>query len=112
LSGRCWKISNRILVKRALQRRVVFSRLREYLEIIKRVVHRLDPNAEVYLFGSVAEGRSNLSSDIDILIVTELNPAAIHSELWKAGVKEPFEVHVHTREEAAFYDGRAKLLKI
>lgn len=33
---------------------------------------------------------SNLSSDSDILIVTKVDPAKVHLELWRAGVKEPF----------------------
>ncbi|NHV96395.1 MAG: nucleotidyltransferase domain-containing protein [Thaumarchaeota archaeon] len=105
-------MSHRILVKRALQRRAVFNKLQEHLQIIKTVVQSLDPDAEVYLFGSVAEGRSNLSSDIDILIVTKTDPATVHLELWRAGVKEPFEIHVHTKDEAAFFVGRVKLLKV
>lgn len=95
-----------------MQRRLVFQGLQGYLEVIKRVVGELDPEAEVYLFGSVAEGRNNLSSDIDILIVSRVDPATVHLKLWRAGVKEPFEIHVHTREEAAFYEGRVKLLRI
>ena len=68
-------------MKRALQRRVVFDRLKEHHDVTKRVVYGLDPEAEVYLFGSVAEGRSNLSSDIHVLIVTKMDPAKVHLEL-------------------------------
>jgi len=99
-------------VKRALQKRRVFDSLKEHLDVLKRVVCELDPDAEVYLFGSVAESRSNLASDIDILIVTKVNPAKVHFELWRAGVKEPFEIHVHTKDEATFYEGRVRLLKV
>jgi len=101
-----------ILVKRALMRREAFRKLNERLKIIKDIVHKLDPEAEVFLFGSVAEGKYNYSSDIDVLIVTELHPAKILSELWRAGIKEPFEIHVHTPEKAALYKNRAKLLRI
>ena len=101
-----------VLVERALKRREVFRRLQEHLETVKRVVYRLDPKAEVFLFGSVAEGRYNYSSDIDILVVTDTPPAKVLSELWKAGIKEPFEVHVHLPEKAALYKDRAKLLRI
>jgi len=101
-----------ILIKRALKRREAFRRLRKHLETIKRVVHKLDQEAEVFLFGSVAEGKYNYSSDIDILIVTKVHPAEILSELWKAGIKEPFEIHVHPPEKAALYKKRAKLLRV
>ncbi|MCS7385021.1 MAG: nucleotidyltransferase domain-containing protein [archaeon GB-1867-097] len=101
-----------ILVKRALMRREAFKNLNERLKTIKDIVHKLDPKAEVFLFGSVAEGKHNYSSDIDVLIVTELHPAKILSELWRAEIKEPFEIHVHPPEKAAIYKNRAKLLRI
>ncbi len=79
-----------VLVERALKRHEVFRRLQEHL----------------------AEGKYNYSSDIDILVVTDTPPAKVLSELWKAGIKEPFEVHVHPPEKAALYKDRAKLLRI
>jgi len=48
-----------ILVKRALMRREAFRKLNERLKTIKDIVHKLDPEAEVFLFGSVAEGKYN-----------------------------------------------------
>ena len=91
-----------ILVKRALMRREAFRKLNEHLKTIKNIVHKLDPKAEVFLFGSVAEGKYNYSSDIDVLIITELHPAKILSELWRAGIKEPFEIHVHPQKKPLF----------
>ena len=88
-----------------------FKNLAKYLKIIKEKIAELDPNAEVYLFGSVAEDNYNYSSDIDILIITNLYPAKIHAELWKAGIKDPFEIHVYSPEKASFFK-RAKLKKI
>jgi predicted nucleotidyltransferase len=81
------------------------------LQTIKRTAQKCDPHAEVYLFGSVAEKKHNYSSDIDILIITNLSPAVLHAELWKAGIKEPFEIHIHTAKEAEFFR-EAKLQKI
>jgi len=46
----------------------------------------MDPHAEAYLFGSVAENRHTYSSDLDVLILTRTEPAKVHVELWKAGV--------------------------
>jgi hypothetical protein len=80
-------MSNDILVKFALQRQEVFKNLTKYLKIIKEKIAELDPNAEVYLFGSVAENNYSYSSDIDILVFTNLYPAKVHAELWKAGSK-------------------------
>lgn len=105
-------MSHEILVKNALKRREAFENLAEKLRIIKETVGRLDLEAETYIFGSVAEGRHNLSSDIDILVITRSDPAKIHSELWRAGIKEPFEIHVETPERAASYKSRMKLVKI
>jgi uncharacterized protein len=105
-------MSHEILVKTALKRQEAFRNLSRYLKIIKETVHQLDPQAETYMFGSVAEKEHNYSSDIDILIITKLGPANVHSELWKAGIKEPFEIHVEVPEKATFYKTRAKLVKI
>lgn len=95
-----------------MRRREVFKNLEKYLKVIKEVVEKLDPDADIYMFGSVVEGKNNFSSDVDILIITKLYPAKIHSELWKAGIKEPFEIHVQTPDKIALYGARAKLVKI
>jgi len=77
------------LISEARRRQRVFREIERYLEIIKEVAREFDPGAEVYLFGSVAEGRHTFSSDIDVLIVTKANPAELLRELWRAGVKDP-----------------------
>jgi len=105
-------MSHKILVKTALKRQEAFRNLAEHLKTIRETVHKLDPEAETFMFGSVAEKKHNYSSDIDILIVTRLHPAKIHYELWKAGIREPFEIHVHSPEKAAFYKTRTRLVKI
>lgn len=101
-----------LIVKTARRRKEVFSELPKYLEAIKKTVLILDPKAQTYLFGSVAEKKNSLSSDIDILIITNIDPAKINCELWKAGIKEPFEIHVHSAREADFFKRRAKLIEI
>jgi len=102
-----------LLVQTALKRKEAFIHLSKYLETIKKKVLGLDPKAQIYLFDSVAEKECSYSSDIDILIITNLDPAKINCELWKAGIKEPFEIHVHSSKEADFFKKRSKLfLKI
>jgi len=105
-------MSHKILVERALKRQKAFKNLQKNLQTIKKTVEKLDPNAEIYLFGSVAEKKHNYSSDIDILIITKLNPAKIHAELWKAGIREPFEIHIQPQEKTHFYKRKTKLIKI
>ena len=104
-------MSHELLIKTALKRQEAFKNLAKHLKTIKKTVNELDPEAEAYIFGSVAEKKHNYSSDIDILIITKLHPAKVHAELWKAGIKEPFEIHVHSPEEAAFFKA-ARLEKL
>ena len=101
-----------MIVKTALKRREVFRSLDRHLQTIKETITRVDPHAEAYLFGSVAENRHLYSSDIDVLIVTKAEPAIVHFKLWKAGIKEPFEIHVQPPEKTGPYKRRAKLVKI
>ena len=105
-------MSRELIVKSALKRQEAFRNLPKYLKIIKETVNKFDPEAETYMFGSVAEKKNNYSSDIDILIITKLHPAKIHSELWKAGIKEPFEIHVYPPNKATFYKTKANLVKV
>jgi len=105
-------LSHKLLVKEALRRQEIFKNLDKYLEVIKSTVKSLDKNAEVYLFGSVAEGEHLYSSDIDILVVTNLNPAVVISELWKKGIKDPFEIHVCRPKDLMLYASRTKLVRI
>ncbi|MEM1946519.1 MAG: nucleotidyltransferase domain-containing protein [Candidatus Caldarchaeum sp.] len=105
-------MSEKLLIEEALKRREVFANLEKHLEEVKRAVLAVDEYAEVYLFGSVAEGRHTLSSDIDILIVTDKDHVMVRSALWRAGVRPPFELHIQTREKAQYYIGRAKTRKI
>lgn len=72
---------DRALAEDAKRRQEVFKNLDKYLAVIKEVAKSIDPSAEVYLFGSVAEGRHILSSDIDVLIVTTADPGAVLEKL-------------------------------
>ena len=66
----------------------------------------------MYLFGSVAEGDYTLSSDIDVLVITTAEPADLLKELWLAGVKEPFEVHVQPPSMLELYARRGRLIRV
>ena len=45
----------------------------EFLQEVKRYVLEVDPNAEVWLFGSRARGDARMDSDWDFLILTALD---------------------------------------
>ncbi|GAY25600.1 DNA polymerase beta subunit [Desulfurococcaceae archaeon AG1] len=100
------------LVREAKRRAEIFSNLDKYLRKIVEIVTRLDPGAEVYLFGSVAEDRHLLSSDIDVLVVTKISPGEVLASLWREGIKDPFEIHVITADLLDIYKRRAKLIRI
>ncbi len=104
--------SKEFLVREARRRAEVFGKLDEYLRKIAEIIMKLDPRAEVYLFGSVAENRHLLSSDIDVLVVTEMSPGEVLAVFWREGIRDPFEIHVVTRDKLDVYKGRAKLIKI
>ena len=104
--------SRELILKYAAKRREVFENLNEYLAKIKKVVKNIDPQAEIYLFGSVAEGNYILSSDIDILIITDKPREKILTELWRNGINDPFEIHIYTVEYLELFKKRAKLVKI
>jgi predicted nucleotidyltransferase len=73
----------------------------------------IDPEAEVYLFGSVAEGRHLYSSDVDVLIVTKgLRPGEMIAFLKEEGFDDPFEIHVVDRSVLELYERRSKLIRL
>ena len=43
----------------------------EFLQEVKRSVHEIDPQAEVWLFGSRARGDARPDSDWDFLVLTD-----------------------------------------
>ncbi len=104
--------SRELILKYATKRREVFKNLNGYLAKIKKVIKNIDPQAEIYLFGSVAEGNYILSSDIDILIITDKPREKILTELWRNGISDPFEIHIYTIEYLDIFKKRAKLVKI
>jgi predicted nucleotidyltransferase len=100
-------------LREARRRREVFENLDTYLRRLAAIVKRLDPSSEVYLFGSVAEGRYLYSSDIDVLVVSDvLKPGETLAALWAEGFGDPFEIHVVDAANAETYKRRARLKKI
>lgn len=81
----------------------VLEYLKDYMKTareVKKVVENVDPEAKVYVFGSVVKGRYTAASDIDILVVTERigERHRMRVEVYKR-VKAPIELHVATPEK-------------
>jgi len=76
--------------------------LREYMEVArkaKEIVSRLDPEVEVYVFGSVVEGRITGLSDIDLLIVSKKRELEYRVKVDVYGsIDAPVEIHFTTPE--------------
>ncbi|MEM1931587.1 MAG: nucleotidyltransferase domain-containing protein [Sulfolobales archaeon] len=105
-------MSERLLVKLARHRAEVFRNLKHYLKVIVEAVKELDEKAEVYLFDSITEGTYTLSSDVDVLAVTDRPPEEVLVKLWERGIKDPFELHVVKKETLDPYKRRSELVKI
>lgn len=75
-----------------------------YLSKIKEVVRKRDPKARVILFGSFVRGNFRPDSDIDVLVITDVQDEkdrlTIYHEINEAiGRPNPFEIHVINEEE-------------
>lgn len=104
--------SEKLLVDESRRRAQIFNNMDVHLKAIADAVKKLDENAEAYLFGSVAEGKYLLSSDIDMLIITDLSPAQVIAELEGSGITDPFQIHVAAKNMLETYRRRARLIKI
>ena len=69
-------------------------------------------DCEIYVFGSIVEGKAAGGSDVDVLIVSDKIPGKL-GERWKLKAKieeeaglplyHPYEVHLVNKEEARWY---------
>lgn len=101
-----------LILYEMMRRQEIFKNLSKYLNIVVKAVKEIDETASIYLFGSVAEGKYTIASDIDVLIVTKAKPSDVLTKLWKAGIEDPFEIHVQPPEKLHYYEKRANLKKI
>ena len=67
---------------------------------MKKIVHRIDPDVEVYVFGSVVRGTFTGGSDIDILVVTEKleRKYDMMVEVYRR-IDAPVELHIVSERE-------------
>jgi len=92
---------------------------RSWIGGVARAVKKLLPDAEIYIIGSIAEGKATAASDLDLLIVSNSIPrssrklaelkVAIEDEA-KLPVHHPVEFHFTTPEEAQQYLKRSRAL--
>jgi len=92
-----------LLVREAEKRAEVFRNLPNYLKELKKFCRKVDKKCKVFIFGSVAEKKHALISDIDVLILTSLKPSLVISKLRNAGFDEPFEFHVVDKKMFKLY---------
>jgi len=76
--------------------------LRNYKKVaekVKNIIHKFDPTARIYVFGSVVRGEYTAASDIDILVVTDRldKKYDMMTEVYHK-VDGPIELHVTTEE--------------
>jgi len=89
-------------MKIMLSRKEMHENFRKYLKKIYRAIQKTLTHFNVFLFGSTIEGKRVVASDIDILIVSEVERnhrkrAEIIAEIEeKAGLplSHPFEIHL------------------
>ncbi|MBO3810197.1 MAG: nucleotidyltransferase domain-containing protein [Candidatus Brockarchaeota archaeon] len=70
---------------------------------VKKLVLKFWPNAKVYIFGSSVRGKYTASSDIDILIVEDVDygeASKVKAQIYMT-IDYPMEIHVATWKQFA-----------
>ena len=81
------------------KKKKIFDNRDYYINKLANQIKNYDQNSEIYLFDSVLSRNYNMSSDIDILIITD-EKQKIMKLLWDNNYDEPFEFHIKYRDEA------------
>ena len=79
--------------------RDLLKKYKEIATLVKKIVKKIDPDAKVYVFGSVVKGKFTGGSDIDILIVSEKvdKKHEIAVAVYK-NIEAPIELHIVTEK--------------
>ncbi|MDA3954889.1 MAG: nucleotidyltransferase domain-containing protein [Bacteroidales bacterium] len=74
--------------------------------LIKQTIGRIDPNAQIILYGSRARGTERIDSDWDILILTDYPVDIVKERVFRNALydleletEEPFSVFVYSKTE-------------
>jgi predicted nucleotidyltransferase len=85
-----------------------FKDYKSYAKILKETAKKVlkDEKVKVLVFGSVVENDFTLSSDIDVLVISDKSPrkgikrGKVLSKLYSSiGESHPFEIHLVTRKD-------------
>jgi len=95
-----------LLIEPVKKRREILKNFREYLPKIKSAVKDVIGDVEIYVFGSILEGEFVGGSDVDIMIVADVESNRKRAEVL-AEIEEriglplshPFEFHLLTKDE-------------
>lgn len=69
---------------------------KDFLREIRDKIHKLEPKAEIYLFGSRARGDFNINSDWDVLVISPQKKIKFDYEI---SLREPlFNLELETGE--------------
>ena len=83
---------------------------------VKEAVLRMCPDARVYVFGSAVEGRITAASDLDVLVVCDLEreeAVRLKAEvLREVGLDAPVEMHVVDERGLSWYERSADLVEV
>lgn len=100
------------IYKFKLKMRRMLENRKYWAEKIAEAAQKVLGKCEVYVFGSIVEGKWTGGSDVDILIITDrkFKNSRERAEI-KTQIEEkaelpsihPFEIHIVTRKEAEWY---------
>ena len=80
---------------------------------IRQQIHRLEPTAQVILYGSRARGEERIDSDWDVLVLTDYpvgvqEERALRNHLYELEleIEEPFSLFVYSKEQ---WEGKQRI---
>jgi predicted nucleotidyltransferase len=92
-----------IYIREAKRLEKIYRNPYDLLRRIKNDLRRIVPDAEVYLFGSIAKGKYTMASDIDVLVVVDstnkLNVDRVKVFIKRKYIEYPIELHIVSRRE-------------
>lgn len=92
-----------IYIEEAKKIEEIYGNLDNILRELKVLIKKYLSDSKIYLFGSVVRGKYTMSSDIDILVITE-QKERVDLDRLKALIKKkfidiPFQLHIVSNKE-------------